>query len=66
LLYSIYLLEVSILPHEANTVLGLFCQWQNTTDRILDLNKIWIRNCQFIGFGFWNKIVGLDLKNLLW
>jgi len=35
-----YLLEVSILSHEANTVLGLFCHWQNTTDRILNLNRI--------------------------
>jgi len=43
-------LEVSILPHEANSVLGLFYHWQNTTDRILDLNKIW--SYQFIGFGF--------------
>jgi len=49
-------LEVSVLPQEANTVLGLFCHWQNTTDRILDLNRIWIWNCQFIGFGFWNEI----------
>jgi len=55
-------LEVSILPHEANSVLGLFYHWQNTTDRILDLNKIW--SYQFIGFGFWNEITGLDLKNL--
>jgi len=27
-LFLRYLLEVSILPHEANTVLGLFCHWQ--------------------------------------
>jgi len=31
---------VSILPRETNTVLGLFCHWQNTTDGILDLNRI--------------------------
>jgi len=47
-----YLLKVSVLPHEENTVLGLFCHWQNTTDTILDLNRTWIWNCQFVRFGF--------------
>jgi len=54
---------MSILPHETNTVMGLFCHWQNTADRILDLKqdlemelsvyRIWIlkRNC-LIGLGF--------------
>jgi len=63
-----YLLKVSVLPHEENTVLGLFCHWQNTTDTILDLNRTWIWNCQFVRFGFefWNEFVGmdLDLKNI--
>jgi len=52
---------MSNLPHDANTVLGLFCHWQNTIDRILDLNRISIWNCQFIRFGFRNEIVGLGL-----
>jgi len=35
---------VDNLCHEA-IMLGLFCHWQNTTNRIFDSRRIWIWNC---------------------
>ena len=54
----------SILPHQANTVLEVFCLLQKTIDRILDLNRIWILQLTVsrIWIGFLNEIVRLDLN----